>query len=53
LGPEETGAAGVWVFCGPVPVAAVAVAGSGVRPFLENCTVDASISCFLRYGNSV
>jgi hypothetical protein len=45
LGPEGT-AAGLGLLTGQVPVITDVVAGFGFCPFLENCTVDASISCF-------
>ena len=46
LGPEGAAAWLGLLITGQVPVIAVVVAGFGFCPFLENCTVDASISCF-------
>jgi hypothetical protein len=50
LGPEEAGIIfGVWgLVRAGFPVSLGAGRGAGFRPFLENCTVDASISCFLQ-----
>ena len=46
LGPEEAGVCCLGLLTGQVPGSPVGGLGFGFCPFLENCTVDASISCF-------
>ena len=43
LGPEEAGALALILWIGTAPSGADALLRSRCRPYLENCTVDASI----------